>query len=127
MGSFNIEKLEINNEENFDTILEDTKKYPFPEALQKKTFLKIPQYLQENILCGISLLKRDSNTGVFQLILQKMLRTVFYKIPLVAGSERINEKKSVIVFDHINEFMFFWVSHNNKYYKKGFSSLRLFR
>ena len=39
--------------------------------------------------------------------MQKILRTVFYKIPLVAGSERINEKKSVIVFDHINEFMFF--------------------
>ena len=36
MGSFNIEKLEINNEENFDTVLEDTKKYPFTEALQKR-------------------------------------------------------------------------------------------
>ena len=43
-----------------------------PEVFYKKLFLKIRQYLQENTCTGVpaTLLKRDSNAGVFLLILR---------------------------------------------------------
>ena len=50
--------------------------------LWKKVFLEISQNPQENICTVVSILKRDSGTGVFLWILRNFWEHLFYRTPL---------------------------------------------
>ena len=110
-----------NNKENFDMVMENTKKHLFPGVLKKFAVLtgKHP--------CWSLFIKKRLQRRCFSVNVATFLRLVFIEHFWWLLLKALMENTNVMIFNHINKFINVFLSiSQQKVLQKGFSSLRLF-